>query len=77
MASPEGSDPSPRRVLIVEDDLMIRMLLEDMLTDLGYAVASSVGRIDEALVIARDGDFDLAILDVNVGGELVYPVFAG
>jgi CheY-like chemotaxis protein len=70
LASPE----SRCRILIVEDDVMIRMLLEDMLVDLGYVVASSVGRIDEAIAIARDGDFDIAILDVNVGGELVYPV---
>jgi len=69
-ASPE----SRCRILIVEDDVMIRMLLEDMLVDLGYVVASSVGRIDEAIAIARDGDFDIAVLDVNVGGELVYPV---
>jgi CheY-like chemotaxis protein len=70
LASPE----SRCRILIVEDDVMIRMLLEDMLVDLGYVVASSVGRIDEAIAIARDGDFDIAVLDVNVGGELVYPV---
>jgi len=60
MASPDGPDTSPRRVLIVEDELMIRMLLEDMLIDLGYAVASSTGRLDEAIAIARDGDFDIA-----------------
>lgn len=68
-----NSSPS-RRVFVVEDEIMIRMLLEDMLGDLGYSVASSAGRIEDAIAIARDGDFDLAILDVNLNGNLVYPV---
>ncbi len=70
----EAPKAAPRRVLVVEDEVMIRMLLEDMLLDLGYTVASSAGRIDEAIALARDGDFDVAILDVNLNGELVYPV---
>jgi CheY-like chemotaxis protein len=65
---------SSRRVFVVEDEIMIRMLLEDMLDELGYSVASSAGRIEEAIAFARDGDFDLAILDVNLNGNLVYPV---
>ena len=63
-----------RRVFVVEDEIMIRMLLEDMLDDLGYTVASSAGRIEEAIAAAREGEFDLAILDVNLNGNLVYPV---
>jgi len=63
-----------RRVLVVEDEIMIRMLLEDMLGDLGYTVAASAGRIDEAVAAARNGDFDVAILDVNLNEDLVYPV---
>lgn len=74
MASLNGSNARQRRVLVVEDEMMIRMLLEDMLTDLGYTVASSAGRVDEAIVFARTGDFDLAILDVNLNGDVVYPV---
>ena len=66
--------PGPRRVLIVEDEIMIRMLLEDMLDDLGFKVALSAGRVDEAIALARDGEFDVAILDVNLDGDLVYPV---
>jgi CheY-like chemotaxis protein len=73
MAVAAAPSPSPR-VLVVEDEIMIRMLLEDMLHDLGYTVASSAGRIEEAMVFARDGEFDLAILDVNLNGNLVYPV---
>jgi len=50
-----------RRVLVVEDEIMIRMLLEDMLGDLGYTVAASAGRIDEAVAAARNGDFDVTM----------------
>jgi CheY-like chemotaxis protein len=63
-----------KRVLVVEDELMIRMLLEDMLGELGYTVAAEAGRIDEALQAARTADFDLAILDLNLDGEPVLPV---
>jgi CheY-like chemotaxis protein len=73
MTSVDTASPLPR-VLIVEDEVMIRMLLEDMLEDLGFKVALSAGRVQEALVHARDGEFDVAILDVNLGGDLVYPV---
>jgi CheY-like chemotaxis protein len=70
-----AAKPSPsRRVFVVEDEIMIRMLLEDMLDELGYKAVSSAGRLEEAITFARDGDFDLAILDVNLNGNLVYPV---
>lgn len=63
-----------RRILIVEDELMIRMLLEDMLDDLGYDIADAAGRVDEAVVKARQGQFDAAILDVNLNGQSIDPV---
>jgi CheY-like chemotaxis protein len=63
-----------KRVLVVEDELMIRMLLQDMLTDLGYTLAGEAGRIDEAMALARDGEFDVAILDVNLNGQPISPV---
>jgi len=53
---------------------MIRMLLEDMLADLGYGIAATAGDLDEAIALARNCDFDLAILDVNLNGHTVYPV---
>ena len=68
------SDSTPRRVFVVEDEVMIRMLLEDMLTDLGYGVAASAGGLDEAIALARDSEFDLAILDVNLNGQPISPV---
>jgi CheY-like chemotaxis protein len=63
-----------KRILVVEDELMIRMLLEDMLGELGYTVAAEAARIEEALEAAKTADFDLAILDVNLNGQPVSPV---
>ena len=69
-----GSKPQAKRVLVVEDELMIRMLLEDMLGELGYTIAAQAAHIDEALEAAKTADFDLAILDVNLNGQPISPV---
>ena len=71
---PDGANPRSVRILIVEDDSMIRMLLEDMLETLGYTVAGEAARIDEALEAAQNGAFDLAILDADLGGKSCEPV---
>jgi len=63
-----------KRVFVVEDEIMIRMLLEGMLTDLGHTVAAEAGGIEEALKWAKNGDFDVAVLDVNLGKEPITPV---
>ena len=53
---------------------MIRMLLHDMLADLGYAPVAEAGRLDEAMMLAKQADFDVAILDVNLNGQPISPV---
>jgi DNA-binding response OmpR family regulator len=63
-----------RRVLVVEDEYLIRMLLEDMLADLGYGVAAALDSIAEASAFAAKGDFSAAILDINLDGEEIFPV---
>jgi CheY-like chemotaxis protein len=68
------STPAQPRVLVVEDEYLIRMLLEDMLTDLGYAVAAAVGSIAEAREHATSAEFSVAVLDVNLDGQEIYPV---
>ena len=73
MPSEEKSAVS-KRVLVVEDELMIRMLLQDMLADLGYTLAGEAGRIEEAMALAKQGEFDVAILDVNLNGQPISPV---
>jgi CheY-like chemotaxis protein len=62
------------RVLVVEDEYLIRMLLEDMLEEIGYDMAAGVGTLAEASEVAANGDFHAAILDVNLDGEEIYPV---
>jgi CheY-like chemotaxis protein len=73
---PDGAAPAGKRILIVEDEPMIRMLLADMLVELGYTIAAEAGRIEEALAAATTLNFDLAILDVNLNGETIAPVAA-
>jgi CheY-like chemotaxis protein len=70
----EGKTVAGKRVLVVEDEMMIRMLLEGMLTDLGHTVAAEAGGIDEAVALAKKGAFDVAVLDVNLNGHPVTPV---
>ncbi len=63
-----------KRVLVVEDEPMIRILLEDMLGELGYTIAAEAARIEEALEATKNADFDVAILDANLHGEPASPV---
>ena len=65
---------SRARVLVVEDEYLIRILVEDMLADLGYDVAAAVGTFAEATAQAAKGEFDAAILDVNLDGRDIYPI---
>lgn len=69
-AAPGGA----RRILVVEDELLIGMLLEDMLRDLGHEVVATASRLDEALELAQVVEVDAAILDVNLNGQAIYPV---
>lgn len=62
------------RVLIVEDEAMLSLNLEAMLRDLGCVVTGTADKLDDALRIARTCDFDVALLDVNIGGKRVDPV---
>ncbi|MBC6981390.1 response regulator [Caulobacter sp. 17J80-11] len=57
----------PLRVLVVEDEMMVALLIEDMLADLGHQAVGPALRLDEALELARTESFDAAMLDVNLG----------
>jgi CheY-like chemotaxis protein len=63
-----------RSVLIVEDEPLIAMMLEDFLDSLGHRVAGSVDTVAEALHRVEEGGFDVAIVDVHLKGEHVWPV---
>jgi CheY-like chemotaxis protein len=64
------------RVLLVEDEMMVALLLETMLTDLGHQVAGPVARLEKGLEMVEREAIDLAVLDVNINGREVYPIAA-
>jgi two-component SAPR family response regulator len=62
------------KVLVVEDEFLVAMDIENMLEQLGCQVVASVPRLRKALDVALSLDFDLAVLDINLAGEVVYPL---
>lgn len=69
-----GEGLAGRRVLIVDDETYVAMMLEDMLQDLGCTVVGVAQNLDAGLELARRAEADVAVLDVNVGGKLITPV---
>jgi CheY-like chemotaxis protein len=63
-----------RRVLVVEDEMIVAWLLEDMLADLGCVVVGPAASINEALAMIDAEAFDVAVLDVNLNGKTSYPI---
>jgi len=62
------------RVLLVEDEILVAMMMKDILTELGFSVIGPFSRLSEAMVAAVHEDINAGIIDVNLGGEFVYPV---
>lgn len=62
------------KVLIVEDEFTVAMMIEDALAELGCRIVSSSSRVPHACEIAETADIDVAVLDVNVAGQPVFPV---
>ena len=65
-----------RSILIVEDEPLIAMMLEDFLESLGHSISATCDSVGTAMTEVEKGGFDLAILDVNLKGESVWPVAA-
>jgi CheY-like chemotaxis protein len=63
-----------KRVLVVEDEMLVMMAIEDMLADLGCTSVTAAATVDKALALIEAEEFDLAILDVNLDGQRSYPV---
>ncbi|WP_035484781.1 response regulator [Geminicoccus roseus] len=59
-----------RRVLLVEDETLVALLLEDMLDDLGFEVVEVASQLETALDLVERVAFDVAVLDVNLGGYI-------
>lgn len=70
-----GGDLKGRRILVVEDESLVAMLLETILDDLGCETVGPVSSVAEALdVVAARDDLDGGLLDVNVAGVEIFPV---
>jgi DNA-binding response OmpR family regulator len=72
--APNVTPPSDRRVLLLEDEHLLAMLVEDMLLEMGFDFVEVAATLPDALSHAANGDFEFAILDINVGGSTSYPV---
>jgi len=62
------------RVLVVEDEVLVAWLLEDMLADLGCAVVGPAASVKQALAMIDAEAIEVAVLDVNLNGQLSYPI---
>ena len=65
---------SGKSILLVEDEFLLAIQLEELLQSLGGTVHGPFGKLDDALEAAQRDDFDLAILDINLSGTMVYPL---
>ncbi|XSG83325.1 MAG: response regulator [Methyloligella sp. ZOD6] len=70
----DGSRLSGKHILVVEDEALAALHLEDMLQEMGCQVVGPAARVQHAIEMLDRESPDLAILDLNVAGELVYPV---
>jgi DNA-binding response OmpR family regulator len=62
------------RILVVEDEMLVSMLVEDMLEDLGHVPIGPAARLDAGVRLANSETLDLAILDINLGGTKSFPI---
>ena len=67
-------DLAGKRIMVVEDELLVALLVEDVLADAGCIVVGPFARVPEALAAAKIEAIDAALLDVNVANEKVFPV---
>jgi PAS domain S-box-containing protein len=62
------------RIMVVEDEALVALALRESLDEMGFSVLGPFNRISEAMVALRNNRVDAAVLDVNLGGELIYPL---
>jgi len=69
VGEPVNSPLPGRRILVVEDEMLVAWLLEDMLADLGYSVVGPVASTDQALATLDAEAIDAAVVDLNLNGQ--------
>lgn len=65
---------SGRRILVVEDEMLVLMSIEDMLADLGCESVAAAATVDQAIALIDAQVFDAAMLDMNLNGTKSFPV---
>jgi PAS domain S-box-containing protein len=70
----QDADPNDKRVLLVEDEPLVSMMLADMLLAFGHKVDGPYSRFSDAILAAKSNNLQAGILDVNLGGEKTYAV---
>jgi two-component system, chemotaxis family, sensor kinase Cph1 len=73
-AAAEGSKNPLRRLLLVEDEVLVGLFMREMLDDLGFDATEPCRSLADGMAAARGETFDGAILDMNLNGESVYPL---
>jgi CheY-like chemotaxis protein len=63
-----------RHILVVEDEMLVLMVMEDMLADIGCESVTAAATVDQALALMETKVFDAAMLDVNLSGKTSYPL---
>ena len=74
MADAEDRLLAGRRVLVVEDEMLVLMMTEDLLADLGCTSVAAAGTVEQALALIAANDFDVAMLDMNLNGDRTHAV---
>jgi CheY-like chemotaxis protein len=69
-----GNKMTSASILIVEDETLIRMMTAEMVEELGHRVVGQASKVSDGLILAKTAEFNLAILDINIGGYSVAPV---
>jgi PAS domain S-box-containing protein len=71
---PEHEVPGARRILLVEDEALVAIMMSDLLRAKGYSVVGPLASVADALEPAHEATLDAALLDVTLGHERIYPV---
>jgi len=74
IAAIELKSTSTPRVLLVEDEALVAIMIQECLAECGFQIVGPVCTASEAVAAAKNGQFDAAVLDINLGDGLVYPV---
>ena len=69
-----NADTVTRRILVVEDEALVALEIEQTLQDAGYDVVGPAGSVDQAFASVAEHGIDAAVLDINLDGEMVWPV---